>query len=87
MGHLDQERSSIRSTKKTLPETTDTMEKEKYIPEQETGIMQTHDMYIVVEEIIGKIYIQTGQAYSQLNIVRGTATSQYSKTITQKMLS
>ena len=27
MGHLDQERSSIRSTKKTLPETTDTLEK------------------------------------------------------------
>ena len=41
---------------KNLPETISPLEKETDIPEQEPGNRQTHDVYIVVEGITGKIY-------------------------------
>ena len=56
MGHLYQERAIIRSTKKNLPETTDPLEKETDTLEQDSGNIQTHVIYIAVEEISGKIY-------------------------------
>ena len=62
MGHLHQERASIQSTKNTLPETTDPIEKETDIMKKDLGNMRTHNIYITVEEIIGNIYTyQTGR--------------------------
>ena len=57
MGHLDQESARIRSTKNTLPVTKYPLKKETSIPEQDPRNIQTHKIYMKVEEITGKIYM------------------------------
>ena len=56
MGHQDQERANICSTKNTPPETTDPLEKETDIPEQDPRNRRTYGIYLAVEEITGNIY-------------------------------
>ena len=56
MVHLYQECTNIQLTKKNLPSTTDPLEKETYTQDQDTGNMQTHNIWITAEEIKVNIY-------------------------------